>query len=441
MHEFSQQLSHPAADVFAWHARPGALARLLPPWQPVRIGAEAANLRDGVTELEFPAGRTWVAQHLAQGYVEGQRFADRLTSRPFVAPIGWLHEHEISATGEATSVVRDRVHTRVPGRLVRPMFGYRHRQLADDLAIHARFADAPRLTVAVTGASGMVGTALCALLTTGGHRVIRLTRGTPTGADQRQWSPQAPAADLLAGVDAVVHLAGHSIAGRFTEEHKRSIADSRIEPTRLLAQVAREAGVTTFVSASAIGFYGADRGSDELGEQAAPGSDFLAGVVQDWEEAAEAAAPDARVVQVRTGIVQSANGGALKLQRPLFAAGLGGPMGSGEQWQSWIALDDLLDIYLTALLDDRLVGPVNAVAPQPVQQREYARTLGHVLHRPTVLPTPAFGPKVLLGSQGAEEVAMASQRVRPGVLTDLGHVFRFPDLAGALRHQLGKEPA
>ena len=213
-----------------------------------------------------------------------------------------------------------------------------------------------------------------------------------------------------------MHLAGTSIAGRFTDAHRAAIRDSRIEPTRKLAELAARGsdGPRTFVSASAIGFYGYDRGDVELSEDGTKGDGFLADVVADWEAAVTPAADaGVRTVAVRTGIVQAARGGTLKLLRPLFSAGVGGRLGSGRQWLSWIGIDDLVDVYYRALYDDRLTGPVNAVAPNPVRNTEYTKALAHTLHRPAILPVPSFGPRLLLGSQGVRELAEASQRVRP----------------------------
>src|SRR5689334_6790099 len=270
------------------------------------------------------------------------------------------------------------------------------------------------MVIAATGASGLVGSALTAFLATGGHRVIRLVRRPARAKDERQWRPEAPATDLLSGVDAVVHLAGASIAGRFTERHKAAIRDSRVEPTRRLAQLAADSddGPKVFVSASAIGIYGYDRGDTVLCEDSMRGDGFLADVVADWESATTPAADaGVRVVTVRTGIVQAAAGGTLRLLRPLFLAGLGGRLGSGRQWLSWIGIDDLLDVYYRALYDSRLTGPVNAVAPEPVRNVDYTAALARVVHRPAVLPVPSLGPRLLLGAQGARELAEADQRV------------------------------
>jgi uncharacterized protein len=304
------------------------------------------------------------------------------------------------------------------------------------------------LTIAVTGSGGLIGTALAALLSTGGHRVIRLVRRPPRHDGERYWRPNDPAPDLLSGVDAVIHLAGASIAGRFTHGRKQEIRDSRITPTRRLAELAA-ASVTTgvpslraVVTASAIGIYGPDRGDEVLTEASARGDGFLADVVAGWEDATvPAAQAGLRTVQVRTGIVQSPRGGMLRLLCPLFTAGLGGRLGSGRQWLSWIGLDDLLDIYLRAVTDPTLSGPVNAVAPAPVRNAGYTTTPASVLGRPAVLPVPAFGPRLLLGGEGASEIAEASQYVRPQRLVDAGHHFRHPELGAALRHVLGREPA
>ena len=351
----------------------------------------------------------------------------------------WRHTHDFEDVGDNRTRVIDRVETPVPGAALRPMFVYRHRQLADDLGSHREAAEhglAPA-TVAITGSSGLVGSALAAFLSTGGHRVIRLVRGAAKDGE-RQWNPDDPDPELLAGVDAVIHLAGASIAGRFTDSHRKAIRDSRIGPTRKLAEAAARAR-TVLISASAIGYYGYDRGDDTLTEDSERGDGFLADVVADWEDAtAPAREAGVRVVNVRTGIVQSPRGGTLKLMRPLFSAGLGGRLGDGRQWLSWIGIDDLIDVYHRALWDTALSGPVNAVAPQPVRNTEYTRTLAHVLHRPAVLPVPPLGPRVLLGQQGARELALASQRVTPDKLSQSGHQFRQPDLEQALRHLLGR---
>ncbi len=443
---YSTVINAPRDEVFAWHSRPGAFARLCPPWSPMRLVAEADSVKDGRAVLRLPGGLRWVAQHQADSYDPPRCFVDELDTEGLASLpprlIGhWRHTHEFADVDDRATLVTDRVDTPVPGSALRPMFVYRHRQLADDLAAHTRAAEhgLGRLTIAMTGSSGLVGTALSAFLSTGGHRIVRLVRGTPDGPDQRRWQPEDPDPDLLDGIDAVIHLAGASIAGRFTDKHRNAIRDSRIGPTRKLAELVARSGTGVLISASAIGFYGYDRGEEVLTEDSERGEGFLADVVADWEAAtAPAEQSGTRVVAVRTGIVQSPLGGTLRLMRPLFSAGLGGRLGDGRQWLSWVGIDDLLDVYHRALWDSGLAGPVNAVAPQPVRNAEYTRVLGRVLRRPTVLPVPSLGPKVLLGSQGARELALANQRVAPSQPTRSGHHFRWPDLDPALRHLLGR---
>lgn len=445
--ESATELDAPIEDVFAWHARPGAIRRLLAPWAPMAVTQEATSLADGVAELTLARAVPWTSRHVAADYDPPYRFVDEGEVPVLGQRMPWRHVHDFerveavdSSVGSRAGRTRviDRIETPVPAAALRQMVAYRHRQLHGDFAVHADMRElAPDpLTVGITGASGLIGTALSALLTTGGHRVVRLVRSSPRSSDERQWNPDDPAPDLLSGLDAVVHLAGAPIAGRFTEKHRAAVRDSRVGPT---ARLARVAGDIPFISSSAIGFYGADRGDELLDESASRGEGFLADVVEGWEADARQAA--GRSVSVRTGIVQSARGGALALQRPLFAAGLGGPMAGGEQWLSWIGLDDLIDVFYRAIVDDRLQGPVNAVAPHPERQKDWAATMGRVLRRPAVLPTPSFGPKLLLGDEGAREVAEASQRVVPARLQEVGHRFRFARLEPALRHELGHTPA
>ena len=279
---------------------------------PGKVVSEATSLRDGQAVLAFPGGLRWVAQHRSDGYDPPYAFVDEVTSMPFEL-LGWRHTHTFAEVGEVATKVDDEVRTPVPAAALRPMFAYRHRQLAEDLAAHARGRSwrAQPVTVAMTGSSGLIGSALASFLTTGGHDVVRLVRRPPAGPGERQWDPARPGPGLLDGVDAVVHLAGASIAGRFSERHKRAVMDSRSGPTRRLAESAATAaghgrGPSVFVSASAIGYYGNDRGDEVLTEASSRGDGFLADVVATWEAAtAPAAAAGLRTVNVRTGIVQS----------------------------------------------------------------------------------------------------------------------------------------
>ena len=439
-------LDFPRSEVWRWFSAPGAVTRLTPPFMGMRVVQEASTLREGTTVLKptlpSPAPKLplpgWVAEHDPDGYVEGERFVDRAASLPY-SLTGWVHEHEFEDRDGGTAVI-DRVHSRIPDAVLRPIFAFRNSRLAADLQAleRSRAISTEMLTVAVTGSSGLVGTQLCAWLTTAGHQVIRLVRERPQPGE-RLWNPDAPSADLLDGVDVLVHLAGHTIAGRFTDGHKRKVRESRIGPTARLAELVADKGIA-MVCASAMGYYGADRGEEELVESSAPGDDFLADVVVDWEAACEPArAAGSRVVNVRTGIVLSAAGGVLGMLSLLFRLGLGGRIGDGRQWFSWVALDDLVDVYVRVILDESLSGPVNAVAPEAVRNAEYTRVLGEVLNRPTPLPVPEIGPRALLGKEGSDLLALANQRIRPQALAERGHVFRFPELAAALSHELGRE--
>ena len=301
-------------------------------------------------------------------------------------------------------------------------------------------------TVAVTGASGLVGSALVTGLTSAGHRVVRVVRGAGAAsvAGQRlaRWDPESGALEpsALAGADAVVHLAGESVAGgRWTEAKKRRIRSSRVDVTRRLAEALPrlERPPRLLVSASAVGYYG-DRGSEILREDSAPGPGFLAEVCREWEAATDPAArAGIRVVRRRIGMVLSRRGGALGAMLTPFRLGAGGPVGSGVQWVSWIAIDDLVGAILHALATESLAGPVNAVAPEPVTNRELARTLGRVLRRPALLPLPAVAARLLFG-QMADELLLASARVEPARLRATGFTFRHARLEDALRHELGR---
>ena len=299
------------------------------------------------------------------------------------------------------------------------------------------------MLVAVTGASGLIGTAVVRRLRAEGHQVLRLTRSRPSGPDQLQWDPMAGRLDpdALAKADAVVHLAARNIGDRlrWTAATKRDLLQTRVEGTGLVAgTIAGLAeGPRVLVCASGVGFYG-DRGDEVLPEASSGGHGFLADVVRRWEEAADPArAAGLRVVHLRTGPVQTAAGAGLPKQALMFRLGIGGRLGSGRQWLSWISLDDIAGAYLHALTREDLDGPVNAVAPNPVTNAEFTATLARVLHRPAVLHIPAFGPRLVLG-EAADELLVVSQRARPARLQATGYRFQFPELEPALRHTLGR---
>lgn len=438
----------PPAELFAWHERPGAFRRLTPPWAPVEVIEHPADLRDGArAALRVRAAGLplrWDLEH--RDYRPGQQFRDVQLRGPFAA---WAHTHTVEATPTGSALI-DHIDYRLPAgplgalgapfvrRQLNQLFAYRHRTMTDDLTAHQKL-DRP-LTIAITGASGLVGQALTAFLTTGGHTVCPLVRRDPKDGEIA-WDPDRGHIDAAAleGIDAVVHLAGESIMGRWSEDKKRRIRDSRVEGTRLLAEAI--AGLdhkpSVFVSASAIGIYG-DRGETRLTEDSPRGDGFLADVCEAWEAAARPAAEAGiRVVHPRFGIVLSPEGGALAQMLLPFKLGLGGPIGSGAQYWSWVALDDAIGAIHHAIADEGIEGPMNVTAPEPVTSRDFAKTLGRVLSRPAVLKVPAFALKLAMG-EAADEMLLAGQRVLPAVLQAHGYDFRHPALEDALRHQLGK---
>lgn len=448
----STPIDAPADFAFAWHERPGAFERLTPPWERVRVVERQGGIRDGdrlVMELgSWPAIVRWVAEH--RDYRPGESFCDVQVKGPFAH---WKHTHRLQPDGDERCILTDEIEYDLPlgplgavfgsaiarNRLER-MFRYRHAVTAQDIAAHWRRGGDASMKILVSGSSGLIGNTLVPFLTTGGHSVVRLVR-----SDSEQgihWNPAEGTiqADKLEGFDAVVHLGGENISeGRWTEAKKARIRDSRVDSTRLLAgalaKLKRKPRV--LVCASAIGFYG-DRGERALDESATPGEGFLCDVCRDWEAAAEPARKAGiRVVHLRFGVVLAANGGALAKMLLPFKLGLGGVLGSGDQYMSWVTVDDAVGMVAFAIDNDSLEGPVNAVAPNPVTNREYTKTLGKVLSRPTLIPVPAFGARIALGEM-ADELLLASTRVVPAKLQKAGYSFRFSDLEPALRHLLGE---
>jgi uncharacterized protein (TIGR01777 family) len=298
------------------------------------------------------------------------------------------------------------------------------------------------LRVLVSGSSGLIGSALVPLLTTGGHEVGRLVRRP---VDDRSgfvaWSPTRGVSDRsgLEGYDAVVHLAGENIAsGRWSERRKRRISESRVRGTRFLSEALAQldAPPRALIGASGIGFYG-DRGEEILDETCSNGSGFLAELCREWEDAARPAREAGiRVASLRFGVVLAGGGGALAKMRPVFSLGLGGRVAHGRQYMSWVSLDDAVVACLHAIRETSLEGPVNVVSPNPATNRELTEALGSVMRRPTLLPAPAFGLRALFGEM-ADETLLAGQRARPTALLESGFAFRSPTLEDALRHALG----
>jgi uncharacterized protein (TIGR01777 family) len=452
--ERSTLLPHSADDVYAWHARPGAFERLNPPWERVDLLERSGRLEDGARTVVRvrvgPVALRWVAVH--RDHVPGRRFVDEQVEGPFAH---WVHTHHFVPEGDGCRVT-DRIEYAPPFGLagaaadlwlIRPriarQLGYRHALLGGDLAAHARFAGRPRLHVAITGATEMIGRALAAFLTTGGHRVTRIVRGTP-GADEVGWDPARGVLDAAAldGMDAVVHLAGENVgAGRWNTARKRRIRDSRVAATRLLAE--RLAGLArppkVLVAASAVGIYGS-RGNEVLTDASTPGpaGDFFVDLARDWEAAAEPARrAGIRVAQPRLGVVLSPRGGALAKLLPPIRAGLGGPLGDGRMWMSWVSVDDAVGAIHHALFSESLAGPYNVTAPEPATNLTLTRTLGRVLGRPTLVRVPLFAIRAAFGEM-ADATILSSIRVLPTLLQREGYVFRHPALEPALRYLLGR---
>lgn len=293
------------------------------------------------------------------------------------------------------------------------------------------------MKIAITGASGLIGAALVSSLRTDGVQVVRLVRRAPRTDDEAQWDPDRHELDpaALRGTDAVVHLAAEPIGVRlWTDEYRQRLRDSRVEGTSTVAEALAAAAdrPRLLLSMSAIGFYG-DTGEVQVDESAPRGQGLLADIVADWEQATKPAVDAGlRVVTMRTAPVLARHGGLLGPMLPAFRLGVGGRLGSGRQWLSWVALPDLVAAMRFLLASDDLAGPVNISAPEPVRNEEFTKALGRVLHRPTVLPIPGWAIRRIVG-EFADEAALASQRVLPRRLEDAGFTFTFPDIDAALR--------
>jgi hypothetical protein len=436
-------------EVYAWHGRPYAFQRVMAPWEKTTSSEVRHDFRNGgKVRFEFRLGPVtvpWLAEY--RDVIPGRQFVDVQLRGPF--PF-WRHTHRFDPDPRGC-LVTDRVEYDLPGgalgrlfggryahgRLVR-MFDYRHGILTRDLS-----GERPKpLRIAVTGSTGLVGSALVPLLTTQGHDVIRLVRAQgPHAADERFWDPGRGILDpaALEGLDAVVHLAGANVAeGRWNDERKRRILQSRVGSTKLLVDTFGKllAPPKTFVCASAVGYYG-NGGERELPEEAPAGSGFLADVCRAWEAAASAGLPSPiRLVTPRIGTVLSPRGGALAKLLPVFRAGVGAPVGRG--YFPWVTIDDLVSLIRFALENDSLRGPVNAVAPGPLPNLEFSRILARQLRRPLWPAAPA--PLIrLLAGELADALLLSSLRVAPAKALAAGFHFEHPILEEGLRWLLRGE--
>jgi uncharacterized protein (TIGR01777 family) len=449
---YRSHLPYPREDVFKWHQSPSALLRLTPPWMKVRVLEREGGLHDGGRVVlgirQGPAEIRWEARHT--GFEDGKMFRDEQTSGPFGS---WIHTHSFLDGEKGGCVMEDRVQWTPPlgaaghlfpsfliERELERLFHFRHARLRHDLDLHARYGRGKPLRVAISGASGLLGTALTHLLEGGGHTVLPITRGEKGVGIH--WEPDTGTLDMdaLEGVDGVIHLAGEPIFGlRWTREKKDAILRSRREGTGLLAKglASLQKKPRVFISASAVGFYG-DRGTDLVTEKTSAGKGFLARVCQAWEEAvAPARKKGIRVVRLRTGMVLTPAGGALGTMLLPFKLGIGGRLGSGRQYVSWIDLDDVTGLIYHALVTKGVKGPLNVTAPHPVSNSTFTDTLGRVLGRPTLIPVPPLGLKAIFGEMG-KALLLDGARVVPEKAESSGYEFRYPTLEESLRFQLGK---
>lgn len=445
------ELAVPLKALYDWHARPGAFERLSPPWVPVTV---AQRQGQGITAGNWlkmkmgPSPLSWLARHRVE--IPEQLFVDLQARGPFAY---WQHQHLFEAL-EAGSQLCDRVEYRLPfepfsrpaqspiAAQLQRMFDYRHRVTASDLLTHQHYlkGQAP-MKILISGASGLIGSILKPFLSTGGHTVYQLERHSSSDPHSIFWQPHSGEIeqDKLEGLDAVIHLAGESVMGRWSTDKKERILKSRVQGTRLLVDsLSRlKEPPKVLICSSAVGYYG-DRGSEVLTEAASAGKGFLAEVCQAWEaEAARATEAGIRTVMARTGIVLSAQGGALATMLPPFQLGLGGKLGTGRQYMSWIGIDDMIRAFYHCLYTESLSGPVNFVAPNALTNSRFTESLARVLRRPAFFQVPQFALALAMG-QSADEMLLASTRVEPGQLLNSGFVFDYPQLEAALRHELGR---
>lgn len=450
--EYATRIGVSADEAFRWHAREGAFERLQPPWEKIEVIQRTGDIKDGhhvkLAVRIGPITKKWFLEH--RNYVEGVQFTDIQLKGPFSK---WQHTHHFEKLNDQECILKDTIHYELPfgilgerllDRFVKSklkrLFKYRHNVTKRDLETHKKYKRAKSLHIVIAGASGLIGSVLVPFLKTGNHKVSLLSR--INGNYGIHWDPET--GDLnpkdLEGCDVVINLAGENIgSGRWSEEKKRKILQSRIKSTDLLSQTLAQLDQppSVFINASAIGIYGVN--AEDVDEASPSGSGFLAQVCREWEAATEPAQKAGiRTVITRFGIILSPKGGVLAKLLVPFKLGLGGVIGTGKQWMSWVAIDDVLGALLHVINHSQINGPLNVVAPNPVTNRVFSQTLGQVLHRPTLFPLPAFAAKILLGKERAEELVLSSVKAEPRVLEETGYEFHYLELEPALNHLTGK---
>lgn len=459
--EWTSEVPLAAETTYLWHAQPGALTRLSPHWAQEIVEESYPPLAPGSVaqvRASVPGSYGLVRRPFSSVHSEGPSrfsFVDELKKGPLSQ---WKHTHEFSSVAGGTkiddhiefsmapagfdSIDRSLIHN------LEATFEARQKRMLMDIEFLERMS-APLLTrkkgkrILIAGGSGLVGRQVAALFSTAGHFVRLLVRRSPKAEYESHWNPELGIINPrdLAWADAVVHLGGRTIATRFTKKAKEEIRSSRIDSTTLLAETMRTLPEAkrpdVFVCASAVGIYGS-HAEAPVDETAPAGDGFLAEVCQEWEAAAARVEElGIRRVSIRSGIALTSLNGFLRLQTPLYLAGAGGRLGSGEQGLAWISLDDLARSYVHAVLTDYVRGPVNAVAPDMISQQEFAEALAAHLHRPARIPTPGFVTELVLGADGAKELALADQKVRPEKLEETGYQFAHPTLSDCLEEELG----
>lgn len=451
---FSKQslINAPTEDVFKWHARPGALERLSPPWDPIEVIEHHGGInKDASVLLKMKAGPfcyRWAAEHT--DYVKNRLFRDRQKRGPFAF---WTHTHTFQPDRSGGCVMKDQIQYALPfdpisrpfisiiQKKLKSIFDYRHTTLAHDLTLHNARPKKQPLNIVISGASGLIGRAIIPFFTTGGHQVTRLVRHKNSSPNQLCWDPVAGKLECsaLKNSDVIINFSGENIGqGRWTKAKKRKIMQSRIKTTTLLSETIAnlKPPPKVFLNASAVGYYG-NQGDLTQTEDNVCGADFISEVCSDWEKATVVAQKRGiRVVFLRIGVVLTPCGGALKKMLFPFKMGIGGKFGSGQQYISFIGIDDVIGAIYHIINNDSLEGPVNIVAPQPVTNLKFTKTLGKVLKRPTLFTIPEIAIKSVFGEMG-QEILLSGTRVEPQKLLASGYTFRNPDLEGVLRHLLG----
>lgn len=447
-------LDTPVDTVFKWHERPGALNRMVPPWDPLQVISTDASILPGSQSLlkmnMGPISFKWLAEH--QNYINNIQFQDRQLKGPLAY---WCHTHQFEAVNDQQSQLTDKIEYRLPGfglgelimgnhikdKLGR-VFRYRHRVLQRDLNLHQQFSSLKPLKILISGGGGILGSALIPFLTTGGHQVIRLVRNrNQITKNQVYWNPDSGEIDKknIGDIDVVIHFAGENIGeGRWTQNKKRRIIDSRLNSTKLLVNFMGELPdkPRVFLSASAIGYYG-NRGEQVLSESAQPGNDFISEVCQLWEaESLKAENRGIRTCLLRIGVVLTPLGGALSRLHGIFKLGLGAKLGLGNQYLSWIGMDDVLSSIYFLIFNQNINGPVNLVSPHPVTNQEFTDTLADILNTTANKTLPEWIIKKTFGQLG-DEIVLSSTNVSPDVLNTHQYKFIHHHLKDYLKEQLG----